>query len=230
MEAMNIFNLPLTAEISQIVPKNAFDAYTNANQKRQFADLIQRITWAYKLAPETVHIAVGQHIQEIQVFHIALKEQKPIPRLLDIIDKAIPYTLIFIVSHEERVYVSVSVKHPHQANPDNAVIDHTFSSPWFLKHENPYSMRLEGTLDDIIRHLCIQLSGESISDTALAASSLQNLVQHIQSLEKLQKEIQHLHSRIKKIVQFNMKVELNIQLQQKEQLLEQIRKEVLPAK
>lgn len=218
---MNIFNLPLTAEISQIVPKNAFDAYTNANQKRQFADLIKRITWAYKLAPETVHIAVGQHIQEIQVFHIALKEQKPIPRVLEIIDKAIPYTLIFIVSNEERVYVSVSVKHPHQANPDNAVIDHTFSSPWFLKHENPYSILLEGTLDDIIRHLCIQLSGVPISATSAAASSLQNLVQYVQSLEKLQNEMQKLRSQIKNAESFKRKAELNIQLQEKERLFEQ---------
>lgn len=110
--------------------KNAFDPHTNTRQRKLLKDKVQRITWVNKLSSETINLH-GKDIREIQIFKIELKIREKIDSVLDIVDKAIPYHLIFWVQHEDSAYISVSAKHPHPVNDDNAVIDWTFRSGWF---------------------------------------------------------------------------------------------------
>lgn len=124
---MELFNLPHTAKVNRVIPKNAFDAYTNSKQKKLFTDLILRITWQQKLSPDTVNLE-AKEILEIQIFKIELKVREEIQSLLDIINKAIPYNIIFIVEESDAIYLSTSTKHPHPVNADNSVID------WTLEH------------------------------------------------------------------------------------------------
>ena len=69
-----MFNLPKSTRIQKVIPKNAFDSYTNTRQRKLFSEKIQRITWTNKIAFDTVNIT-GVDISEIQVFKIELKEK-----------------------------------------------------------------------------------------------------------------------------------------------------------
>jgi hypothetical protein len=89
---MELFKLPHTAKVNRVIPKNAFDSYTTAKQKKQFTYLIARITWTHKLSKDTVNLE-GKDIKEIQVFRIELKVKEEIQTVLDIIDKSIPYNI-----------------------------------------------------------------------------------------------------------------------------------------
>ena len=47
---MEYFNLPDATRVNRVVPKNAFDKYTNSKQKKRFKDVVQRISWTNKLS------------------------------------------------------------------------------------------------------------------------------------------------------------------------------------
>ena len=208
---MSFFNLPKQTQVNKSIPKNAFDSYINSKQKKLFVDIIERIRWTNKLSVETINLE-GKEISEIQIFEVALRQKDNIEKLLEIIDKSIPYHIIFVLNFEDQVKISVAQKHLHPTNENNAVIDWTFKSEWLNKDLIKYQLNLKGTLDSVIKDFCIQLSGKK-EDVDL---SLNELVEKESQIEKLEKEINKLKSQIKRTKQFNQKVELNALLRQRE--------------
>ena len=47
-----MFNLPKSTVVKKVIPKNAFDTYTNTKQKKAFADKIVRIITRVSLRAE----------------------------------------------------------------------------------------------------------------------------------------------------------------------------------
>jgi hypothetical protein len=211
---MELFVLPHIARVNRVVPKNAFDTYTNTKQKMLFTDRILRITWLYKLASDTVNLPCSD-ISEIQVFRVNLKEKEDISSVLDIVDKAIPYHIIFIVEYGGQIYLSTSTKHPHPLNDSTSVIDWTFKTSWFAPEENRYSLQLKKSIDAVYHDFCVQLSGKR----ELSNSPLKDLVVYCQKVDALQKEIAKLKTTISSTKQFNKKVEFNLKLRELERQL-----------
>lgn len=214
---MDLFSLPHTAKVNRVIPKNAFDNYTTAKQKKLFTDLIARITWTHKLSTDTVNLE-GKDIKEIQVFRIELKVKEEIQTVLDIIDKSIPYNIVFVIEFDGKIYISTSTKHPHPINEDNAVIDWTFKTGWFLPSENKYTLQLKKSIDAVYHDFCIQLSGKS----SMATKPLQDLIAYKKKVDALEKEISRLKSGIANSKQFNNKVELNLKLKATENELQSL--------
>lgn len=208
-----MFNLPKSTVVQKIVPKNAFDAYTNSKQKKAFADKIQRITWLNKISFETVNLKDAE-IKEIQIFKIELKEKIEIKDILSIIDKAIPYHIIFLVSFNEEFYISTSVKHLHPNDEDNAIIDYTFKSIWLNITENPYTIELKNDLDWVFQNFC-----EQLKTVKTDSSDIWELVRAQKQDDSLRKEIEKIKSEIARCKQFNIKVELNMKLKELEKSL-----------
>lgn len=211
---MDYFILPSTTKVNRVIPKNAFDKYTNTRQKKLFSDLIARITWTHKLSPQTINLQ-AKEIQEIQIFQVELKTKTDIQAVLAIIDKAIPYTIIFIVEFDDSMFISTSTKHAHPVNEDNSVIDWTFKTDWFLKSENKYSLTLKKSLDSVYQDLCVQISGKP----TMANKPIEVLIEFKREILILEKEIARLKTGIKNGKQFNYKVDLNIKLKEVEKQL-----------
>lgn len=207
---MEFFDLPDKVRVNRVVPKNAFDPFTNSKQKQLFTDIIKRITWAYKLSEATTNLP-AKEIKEIQVFYIELKQKEKIQSLLDIIDKSIPYPIIFLVNCEEEYYFSTSTKHPHPVNENISVIDWTFNSEWMQEEEiKSYSLPLKKSLDYVYEGFCHQVAGED------KPSSLTDLVEHQEKQATLEAAIHQLQKKIKSSkTQFKDKVELNQELNKK---------------
>lgn len=208
-----MFNLPKSTKIQKVIPKNAFDSYTNAKQKKLFSDKIQRITWANKIAFDTVNIT-GVDVSEIQLFKIELKEKTVIKDLLSIIEKSIPYHIIFWIEFADEFYISTSVKHLHPQNENLAVIDYTFTSDWKLVEDNTYKIELKNNLDWIFKNFCDQLTSV---DTE--TKSISDLVDKQKNNDAILKEIEKLKSEIARCKQFNKKVELNLKLKALQSIL-----------
>lgn len=204
---MSYFQLPERTEFNRVIPKNAFDDYTNTKQKRLFTDLVKRISWTHKLAPGTINLE-GSDVQEIQVIRIELKEKKEIPSLVEIMQRAIPYHIIFWVEHGESAYISTASKHAHPTNEDNSVIDWTYSSAWFTKSAPFYRFELKESLDAVFKDICLQITGRK----DLKQRSLKDTEKNLQEIAALEREIEKTKSAIAKCKQFNRKVELNITL------------------
>lgn len=202
---MKIFNLPKHTVVNKVIPKNAFENYINTKQKKLFVEVIERVRWLNKLSPETTNIS-GKNIQEIQVFEIELRKKEKVEALLDIIDKTIPYHIIFILKFENARLISLTQKHTHPTNDNQAVIDWSFRSSWFNVNNNSYALNLKGSLDNVFNDLCFQISGKE-------NTSITELIHQEEEIKKLNNEATKLQSAIKKSKQFNEKVELNIKLQ-----------------
>lgn len=214
---MELFSLPHTAKVNRVIPKNAFDSYTTAKQKKLFTELISRITWTHKLSPDTINLE-AKDIKEVQIFKVELKVKQDIQTVLDIIDKSIPYSIIFVVEYASMIYLSTSSKHTHPINEDNAVIDWTFKTEWFKPSENKYTLQLKKSIDTVYYDFCRQLS--SMSEHL--QMSFKQLIEYQQQKKLLEKEIVKIRDKIKLCNQFNLKVELNISLKQKLSILKSL--------
>lgn len=203
---MEIYKLPQSTLVNRNIPKNAFDGYANSKQKRDFTNYVAKITWKHKISQETVNLS-GDDVKEIQLFEIILKEKQSISSLLDLIDKSIPYHIIFIINFEEEVLIRTAKKHPHPINSDNSVIDWVFSSGWINKHKCDFSLKLKGSIDFSYHDFC-----SLISDDKKRFASITELIEFQSQVKELSFLIEKLESQIKKSKQFNRKTELNMEL------------------
>ncbi len=201
--------LPTKTVVNRIVPKNAFDTYTNTNQKKQMVNLIERIRWTNKLSLETINLS-GKEITEIQIFEIELRKKENVSSILQIIDKAIPYYIIFQLRYADKILISTSKKHQHPGDENTAVVDWTFSTDWFDNKSNRYALKLERSLDHIFLDFCRQLSGRYNN-----ARSINDLISFESKYSELNKAIIKIKSNIASCRQFNKKVELNTELNKK---------------
>jgi len=211
---MNFFELPINTRVNRVIPKNTFDSYTNTKQKKLFTDKISRITWTHKLSKKTTNLK-SIHIEEIQVFNVELKIFEPIPQLLIIIDKAIPYPIIFNIHHEGKVYCSTSIKHEHPTNENNAIIDWTFATDWMELSQFRYNLNLKVSLDEVHKDFCIQLSRRD----DMRKKSINQIVEFHKEKYALESEIDKLNLQISRSKIFKEKVELNLKVKEKEKSL-----------
>ena len=208
---MSFFDLPNKTFFNRVIPKNAFDEYTNSKQKKLISDSIQRITWSNKISTDTVNLS-GRDIKEIQLFKLELKSKSDISKIIQIIDRSIPYPIIFWIQYNEEAYLSASSKHAHATNENIAVVDWTFTSDWFQIDQCGFKINLKKDLDEVYKDFCVQLTGR----VNPKKQTLQEVHQNEVQLNTLNKEIDSLKSAIAKCKQFNKKVELNMSLKKKE--------------
>lgn len=201
-----MFDLPETTVVNRVIPKNSFEKYATPSQRRQFSEYVQKIIWLNKLSSETTNLA-GNEIKEIQVFLIELKQKQKIDGIISVIDRAIPYPIIFSIRYDSNYYYSASQKHLHPLNEDNAIIDWTFRTDWFDISDKQLSIILKKNLEAVFENFCVQ-----ISKPKLAISGLDQIADYDKKLKSLQKEKERLINAMNSCKQFNKKVELNLEL------------------
>ena len=215
---MKVFDLPYSTEVNKVVPKNAFETYSSPKQKKQFTELVQKITWLNKLSVDTTNLN-SIEIKEIQIFHFELKSKQKIDSLITVVDKAIPYPIVFIISMENEFYISTSKKHLHPLNEDNAIIDWRFESEWILKEDNKFNFNLKKNLDEVFFDFCNQL----VPPSKQILKTVEELVEYDKNVSSISREINRLDIAIKNSKKFNKKVELNMELKIAQQKLNEIK-------
>lgn len=203
-----MFSLPSSSLVNKAIPKNAFETYANATEKKQLTAAVSKITWLHKLSPDTINLD-GETVKELQIFQVELKKKQDISGLLRLIDKSIPYHIIFIIQYETDYYVSVSAKHLHPANPNTAVIDWTFATEWKAMELWEYSLELRINLDHVFNTFCENISGRNTSKKKVIV----DLIEYSKKRKELERQIAQTKSAISKTQQFNQKVSLNLELQ-----------------
>lgn len=201
-----MFNLPETTVVNRVIPKNSFEKYATPSQRRQFSEYVQKIIWLNKLSSETTNLS-GNEIKEIQVFLIELKQKQKIDGIISVIDRAIPYPIIFSIKYDSTFYCSASQKHSHPLNEDNAIIDWTFKTDWLDVSDCTLSIILKKNLETVFENFCSQISKPNKT-----IIGLNELVHFDKNLKSLQKEKERLINAINSCKQFNKKVELNLEL------------------
>ncbi len=205
------FKLPNSTYVNKFVAKNKFfqKAVINSKLKQDFTDKIQKITWKYKIAENTIWINKTQNIQEIEIFEVELKENVIPKNVLKIIDKLIPYPILYVFRYKDQFAYWITLKWENTWN--------YYFSNWNENIDFDFKwLNIEKVYHNIIKKF--------IKKTATDNKWFKEIIEIDSKISILEKEIQTLKNKITKEKQFNKKAELNKELLDKKKQLQNLLK------
>ena len=210
LTARALFAWPVQAAVHRPVPKNKIYAHTKptAALRSLFVAQVEQITWAYKLAPETINLPAKPSVPEIDVFELALKTPELDHAVLRCIDKAMPRPLLFNLRFEGRTQAVAAFKRPSDANASQWVVGDYHLAAWqadsLIRPSLPVALDLQGLYEQLIRqHLAV---------SARAGESLRDQLDRLSRLSIKRAAAAKLETRLAREKQFNRKVALNAEL------------------
>lgn len=207
-----MLHFPESTVFGRRIPKTKF--YENLSVtpqlKRVFVEQISQIIWQNKIAPGTVNIAPGETVNEIQVIAIRLNQPKLDQKILELIDREIPYHLLFLLEYGDRLQAWIAWKEAGKTSAFKS--GKYYHTEWLAPEGLP--LRLEGlTMDAVYESLIRQIAGEALDhDSDTDAGDIKKAISRDERRQKLQREIAALENRIHREKQFNRQVELNAAL------------------
>ena len=187
---------------------------SSAEVKRLFIEQIKLITWANKLSAQTMNLAPGQTVQEIEVFRIRMAGDVLDSRVLNLMDKQIPYHLLFVLERSDgKCQLSVTYKEASQSGGSAFQLRQNYRTVW----QTPEALTLNLTalnMDALYESIVRQIAGDALA--APKAETLQAAVEQAQAREKLQKQIDQLKSRMRKEKQLAKQMEIRRKIQRLE--------------
>lgn len=214
-----MLGLPKTTEFNKRIPKQKF--YENLSVtptvKKAFTEQIKIIYWRNKLAATTLNLAPGEQVTEIDVFEKKLNSPNLDENVLRLIDREIPYHILFLLEYDGKYQAAVGYKEAAGSGKAVFKVDRYYRTEWLAEEKLP--LHLEGlTIDAVYENLIRQIAGDSLSggeDTTLKES-----VEQQKQREQLDKQITALEAKMKKEKQLNRKMELKAEIKRLRSSLE----------
>lgn len=193
-----MITFPEHAKVGRIVAKENFYDKTDTATKNLFQSEIARITWEYKLAPETINIPAKKW-SEIQVFRIDLKNSEVQIKALKVVDSAIPYLILFLIEKDSVEKAVICYKEQNQKDENSAKVDTYFETEW--NDEKLKNIKIDGlNIDTVFSNFVRQIAGNKLStaktDSTEAPKNIKDDVEAMKEREKIQKQIDALTRRI----------------------------------
>lgn len=215
-----LFDYPKKAAFGRVLPKNKIYEYAGPStaMKELFVRQIDQIVWKYKLAPETINVPATKAVPEIQIFGIALKGAALKEDVLRCIDKAIPFPIIYEVSHAGKCRAVAAYKRPSDADASKWVVSSYFQTGWLPESAPRQPLPLALDLGALYEELLSPL----IPYPARDKERLQERVDRAEQIRSRQQELAKTEARLGKEKQFNRKVEINAEIRTMKQRLEEL--------
>jgi hypothetical protein len=220
-----LFDYPTKARFGRKIPKSKLyeNASVNTKLKDKFVNQIEKIVWQYKLAPDTLNLDATNKVPEIQIFNIYLKAKEVDQALLEVIDKAINYPIIFQIHKGNKVKIKAAYKRPSESANNKWVIESYFESEWLDKYSTkqpmPQALDLGKLYEQILKSLMpVEVTSSKTTQT------IGEQVGIINQINSLQKELDKLNSKYKKEKQRNRQFEINKQIKLKQKELNHLTK------
>lgn len=112
--------LPSEAKVEQRIPKKLLveQGAPTAADKRQIQDGIEELTWVAALKPTNIGVPVFKDSEreylEVAVLTVQFRPNAKVPRLLELIHRAIPYPVLLAASFHDADKASVGVSAAHK--------------------------------------------------------------------------------------------------------------------
>ena len=206
-----LWHWPAQTRVARIVPKNKFydSAKVSSRIKDAFVSDVERITWAYKLSPQTLTLAGTAAVPEIQVFAVEAKPGREVSgAVLDAIDSAVQTPIVFEEYADSGVRTRAAGKH---LGPKGPKLSARFDGGWLdvstHRAHLPAALDLEGLYSQLLSPLLPfhPRLGEPLSDAL-------GRIEQAQAVERLMKGLE---SRMAKEQQLNRKFEIRNELRQR---------------
>ena len=216
-----MLQFPAPTRFGRRFPKHKF--YDNLDvppEVRQlFVEQIKVITWANKLTSQTMNLAACQKVQEIEVFHIRLAGSDLNARVLNLMDRQIPYHLLFILERlDGACQLSVTYKETGQTGGPFQ-LRQTYRTPW----TDPNALTLDLSaldMDALYESIVRQIAGDALA--AAPAAPVGEAIAQAQQREKLQKQIDALKNKMRREKQLARQMELRREIKQLEKEVERL--------
>lgn len=202
---MKTFNLPQKSFVDRFIPKTKFfeKAQVNSKIQQEFTDAIVRITWAYKLAESTINTSGTKKMEELQIFHIKLKEKSIPKNVLKVIDKAIPFAILYTFEFEDEFAYGITTKESSEQR--------YFFSEW----NQELSFDFTGNTIEHIYQKIIKLFIANKTGLETKSQNFEAILANEKQLAVLEKEIISLQKKVRTEKQFNKQVTFNKALKAK---------------
>ena len=245
---MTLYAWPEAAAFGRVIPKAKIYEHAGAKRplKEGFVREVEQIIWSHKLAPETINLAATDAVTEIQVFRIAQKTAVLDRELLRAIDTAIPFPLIFELSHGGRIKLAAAWKRPSEADRARWIVGDYFEADWLpeatARVPLPVATNLgalyERLLSPLVERQTAQLMPDADSGVAEAPQgyanpnaqdapvSLEARIAQAEAIKAKAREVERIKARLAREKQFNKRVAINAELRDAKLALEQLRAKV----
>lgn len=191
-----MIKFPEYAKVSRIVAKENFYNGIDTTTKSLFQSDISRVTWEYKLAPNTINLPAKKW-PEMEVFRITLKNGEVPEKVLKAIDSAIPYPILFLIEKGTVEKAVISYKEQSQKDENFAKVDTYFSTGWNDPKLN--EIKIDGLdIDAVFSNFVRQIAGDKLifAESTDAPKTIKEDVEALKEREKIQKQIDALTRKI----------------------------------
>lgn len=215
-----LYKFPENAYFGRVLHKNKIyeHASPSAAVKKLFVREVEKITWPYKLSPETINLPAKDDVQEIQVFTIELKTGSLKHEVLQAIDKAIPSPILYVLNLENKVRYVVAYKRQSEADKSRWVVSSYFETDWMSVDIK--SVPIPVVLD--LKTLYYSILKGIIPLVSRGNETISELVSRAESLCIMEREAVKVELRLEREKQFNRKVEINAGLRNLKKDIEEI--------
>ncbi len=218
-----IFCFPAQAAFHKVIAKSKIYQQGKVGKKLRdlFINQLDKITWLYVLAPETINLPAKHGIAEIAVIELQLKTPDLHEEVLRTLDQQVRIPILYQLRYGEQLKTTIAYKRPNEADSKQWLVEAYFSSDW--QPANSATSELPVALD--LASLYEQLLRAYLPEPAKVGEGLPQQVARIQQIRVQQRLCEQLETRLHKEPQFNRKVELNSQLRQHKEALAQLQTE-----
>lgn len=212
-----MFVLPESTQFERRIPKQKFYANLSITPalKRVFTEQIDTITWRNKLSAQTLNVAKGERVEELEVFLLKLRQRSLDNAVLELIDREVPYHIFFLLEFKGEFQARISYK---EAGSGRAAfkVDTYYQTDWLSWETLPLSLSglsLDAVYENFVRQVAgDKLAGSVTNRASTTDESLKDMVERDKERQSLLKQIAALENKVRREKQFNKQVELNEQL------------------
>ena len=206
-----MLNLPKSTEFNKRIPKQKF--YENLSVtpaiKKAFTEQIKIIYWRNKLAATTLNLEPGKLVTEIEVFEIRLTLPDLDEDILRLIDREIPYHILFLLEYNGKYQAAMGYKEAASSGKAAFRVERYYHTEWLTEEELP--LHLEGlTIDAVYENFIRQIAGDRF--TSNENTTLKESVEQQKQREQIEKQVAALEAKMKKEKQLNRKMELKAEI------------------
>jgi len=232
------------------------NAKLTSADKKALSEDVDTIEWRYTLKPSTINIPkyVTDELDysEVALLHIRLKQAKRYQLVGKLVQRSIPYPLILILAHEERLLIQVADKRINQADREKMVVESFLDTGWMhlpeasevqqkflgdfsvtgFSYANFYAF-YQSIIQRVVALNCAEQTGtytllESSGDMGAGNGKepVNRRIEQLRKLDELGKQQISLRSALKKESQFNQRLELNVKIKKLTQEMDLLKEQL----
>ena len=209
-----LYRWPESARFDRPIAKNKLyeQGTVSSAVRERFITEVEKITWAYKLAEDTINLPSSASVPEIQVLVIEAKGEDVNSSVLIAIDKAIKQPIIFEITGVNGTRMAAT---PKQVGLGALRLGAYYSTGWMGDDATRTPLPIVINLPNLYVALLEPLTpvsarpGEDVSDVAARLDAVRRLEREVASLER----------KLRTEPQLNRKIELRRELQDRQAAL-----------